>query len=138
MRTIILTRDKKAIIKNRVNVKKSTLDWRNSLYILEQKRVQNYSGRTGKLKGTELIFFEENPNPLTHEEKPKDLSETYLDDIVIVNLIQQTTGTFGKWDYNFGFLGWFTASPIRIPALLMIIAVGYIILSNFLSSGVIL
>jgi hypothetical protein len=135
MRTIILTRDKKAKIKNRVNVKKSTLDWRNSLYILEPKRVQNYSDNKGKVKGTELVFFEENPNPLTHAEKPEDLSLTYLDDIVIVNLIQQTTGTFGKWDYNLGFLGWFTASPIRIPALLMLIAVGYIVISNFLSSG---
>jgi hypothetical protein len=137
MRTIILTRDKRAIIK-KVDAKKSNYDFRKCMYILSPKRVQNYSDRNGVMKGTELIFFEDNPNPITHEEKPEDLSKTFLDDVVVINFIQQTTDTFGKWDMpSLGFISWFTEKPARIPIAFMILAVLFIVARNALESGIV-
>jgi hypothetical protein len=136
MRTIILTRDKKALIKN-VDSKNVDHDFRDSLYILESTRVQNYTGKKGELEGTELIFFEDNPNPLTHEESPIDLSETYLDDVVVVNFIQQTTDTFG-WKFGWDILSpikWIIENPVRIPMILMVLAVLGIVIRNLLEGG---
>ena len=66
MRAIILTRDKKAIRK-RVNSKSKDWEFRKSVYILEPGRVQNYTDEGMLISGQELIFFDENPNPLSHE-----------------------------------------------------------------------
>ncbi len=137
MRAIVLTRDKKAIIK-KVDSKKSDWGFRKSVYILDPNRVQNFRDPSGKITGQELIFFEENPNPLNHEASPADLSSKYLDNIVIINFIQQTTDTFGKWDMpNFGFLTWFIETPSRIPFVLMVGLVAWTLITNYLATGVI-
>lgn len=135
MRAIILTRDKKAILKE-VDSKRSDYEFRKAVYILDPNRVQNHQDPDGKITGQELIFFEENPNPLSHEETPKDLSSEYLDDVVIINFIQQTTDTFGKWNMpSFGFLTWFIETPSRIPFVLMVVLVAYTLITNFLAGG---
>jgi hypothetical protein len=132
LRIILLTRDKKALIK-KINSKKSNYDFRKSMYILSPKRVQNFSDEKGTIKGTELIFFENNPNPITHEEKPEDLSKTYLDDVIVINFIQQTTDTFGKWDIpSFGFFNWFIEKPARLPIVFMVLSVLFILARNYL------
>ena len=144
MRAIILTRDKKAIIKN-VDSKRSDYEFRKAVYILDPTRVQNYQGPDGKITDQELIFFEENPNPLSHESEKKesdngesqtDLSSEYLDDVVIINFIQQTTDTFGKWNMpSFGFLTWFIETPSRIPFVLMVGLVAWTLITNYLAGG---
>lgn len=148
MRAIILTRDKKAKIK-KVDSKRSDYEFRKSVYILDPARVQNYQDPDGKITGQELIFFEDNPNPLSHEtstneeekkdnngEPKQDLSSEYLDDIVIINFIQQTTDTFGKWNMpNFGFLTWFIETPSRIPFVLMVVLVGWTLIKNYFFGG---
>lgn len=145
MRAVILTRDKKARFKN-VDSKRGDYEFRKSVYILDPGRVQNYQDPDGVIAGQELIFFEENPNPLRHEievkngdkaDSPSDLSAKYLDDIVIINFIQQTTDTYGKWDMpSFGFLTWFIETPSRIPFVLMVGMVAWTLITNYLAGGI--
>ncbi len=144
MRAIILTRDKKARIRA-VDSKRSDYEFMKSVYILDPSRVQNYQDPTGRIAGQELIFFEENPNPLRHEIKEKesdkdntksDLSAKYLNDIVIINFIQQTTDTFGKWNMpNFGFLAWFFETPSRIPFVLMAALIAWTLIQSYITGG---
>jgi hypothetical protein len=137
LRAIILTRDKKATIKN-VDSKRSDYEFRKAVYILDPNRVQNFQDPNGEITGQELIFFEENPNPLSHEDEPEDLSSQYLDDVVIINFIQQTTDTFGKWNMpSFGFLTWFIETPSRIPFVLMAGLVAWTLIKNYLAGGAI-
>lgn len=137
MRAILLTRDKKAIRKT-IDSNRNDWEFRKSVYILEPGRVQNYKEDFGAISGSELIFFEENPNPLSYESDPEDLSADYLDDVVIINFIQQTTDTVGKWNMpGLGFLGWFFEAPSRIPMSMMFGYVIYIIIKNqFFGGGI--
>ena len=135
MRAIILTRDKKARIR-KVDSKRSDYEFMKSVYILDPGRVQNYQDPSGRISGQELLFFEENPNPLTHEDEPTDLSSEYLDDVVIINFIQQTTDTFGKWNMpNFGFLAWFFETPSRIPFVLMVALIAWTLIQSYITGG---
>lgn len=135
MRAILLTRDKQAIIK-KINAKSNDWEFRKSIYILDPKRVQNYRKiGTEKVSGSQMIFFEDNPNPVNHEEKPEDLSSRYLDDVVVINFIQQTTDTFGKWGMNFGFLSWISANMSRIPYFVMLGFIAWTLIKNYFVGG---
>jgi hypothetical protein len=133
MRAIILTRDKQAIFK-KINSKKVDFQFRNATFILDSNRVQNYKNEAGQIKGAELIFFEDNPNPVSYEDEPKDLSGDYLDDVVIINFIQQTTDSFRVWNpIDLGFLQWFIKNPTRIPFVLMFLAVAWTLIRDYMS-----
>lgn len=133
MRAIILTRDKKAIFK-RINSKKVDFEFRKATFILDSNRVQNYKNEAGQIQGAELIFFEDNPNPVSFEEEPEDLSGDYLDDVVLINFIQQTTDTARNWNpIDFGFITWFIKEPQRIPFALMVILVAWTLIRNYMS-----
>lgn len=133
MRAIILTREKKAIFKN-IDSKKIDFEFRNATFILDSNRVQNYKNEAGQIKGAELIFFEDNPNPLSWEEKPKDLSGEYLDDMVVINFIQQATDTFRVWNpIDLSFLSWFIKNPTRIPFVLMFLAVAWTLIRDYMT-----
>lgn len=133
MRAIILTREKKALRK-KINSKKVDYEFRNATYILDSNRVQNYKNEAGQIKGSELIFFEDNPNPLSWEEKPRDLSGDYLDDVVLINFIQQTTDTWRLWNpIDLGFLKWFTESPVRLPFFLMALLVAWTLIKDYMT-----
>ena len=135
MRAILLTRDKRAIIK-KINSKSNDWQFRKSIYILDPKRVQNYRKMGHEdVSGAELIFFEDNPNPVNHETKPKDLSASYLDDVVVINFIQQTTDTFGKWNPSFGLLGWISANMSRMPYFIMLMFVAWTLIKNYFVGG---
>ena len=138
-----MTRDKKAIRK-KVNSVLVDFTFRNAIYIIDPIRVQNYKDIKGTLKGAELIFYEDNPNPITgkittetttEQDNKEDSSGKYLDEIVIINFIQQTTDTFKNWNPDLGFLKWFMAEPSRIPMFLMFGLVAYTLLRNYLMSG---
>ena len=132
----MLTRNKKALMKN-VNSKQIDYDFRHATYILDPNRVQNYRNIKGDIAGQELIFFEDNPNPVSWEDEPTDLSDKYLDDVVLVNFIQQTTDTFGKWNMpDFGF-GWLSKNASRLPYFLMVGFVIYTLIKNYLAGGLI-
>jgi hypothetical protein len=134
MRAIILTRDKQAIFK-RINSKRVDFEFRKATYILEASRVQNFKDKAGQLQGAELIFFEDNPNPVSHEEKPDDLSGAYLNNVVVVNFIQQATDTMGNWNLGGLGFGFLFDKPSRIPIYLMVLYVGYVLLRNYLTGG---
>jgi hypothetical protein len=135
MRVIILTREKVAKIK-KVDSKKVDHQFRKATYIIDSKRVQNYKNEDGLIQGAELIYFEDNPNPVHHEDEPEDLSGNYLDDVVLINFIQQTTDTFRNWNPpSLGFLKWFAENPSRIPFTLMFGVVAYTMIKNWLQTG---
>lgn len=135
MRAILLTRNKQAIIK-KINAKSNDWEFRKSIYILDPKRVQNYRQKgKEKVSGSQMIFFEDNPNPLNHEENPEDLSSGYLDDVVVINFIQQTTDTFGKWNPNLGILAWITSNMSRIPFFIMLMFIGWTLIKNYFVGG---
>jgi hypothetical protein len=124
MRVIILTRDKKAIIK-KARAKKGFYKWRKQLYVLSSDRVQNFLNRKGKIAGSELIFYENNPNPVTNlKDKNKiDKSKSFLDEIVLINFIEQTTKQI---DRDWGFIdsiGDFFSNPARLIIGLMVLIV---------------
>jgi hypothetical protein len=133
MRAIILTREKKAIFK-KLDSKKIDFEFRNATFILDSNRVQNYKNQAGQIKGAELIFFEDNPNPLSWEEKPEDLSSDYLDDVVVINFIQQATDSFRVWNpIDLSFLTWFIKNPSRIPFVLMALTVAYTLFRDYMA-----
>jgi len=134
LRAIILTRNKKAIIK-KVKTKNNDYEFRKAVYILDSKRVQNYTVSGSKISGAQLIFFEDNPNPINHEEKPVDLSDKYLDDVVVINFIQQTTDTFGKWGGDLGIFAWLGANISRFPYFIMFGLIAWTLVKNWLVGG---
>lgn len=133
MRAIILTRDKKAIFK-KVNSKKIDFEFRSATYILDSNRVQNFKNQVGQIKGAELIFYEDNPNPVSFEAEPDDLSGDYLNNVVVINFIQQATDTFRVWNpIDLSFLTWFIKNPVRVPMTLMFILVVWTLIRDYMS-----
>lgn len=131
MRLIFLTRDKKVIFK-KANAKRNFYKWRKQLYILSSDRVQNFLDKKGKIAGSELIFYENNPNPVTNlkDAKEVDKSQSFLDEIVLINFIEQTTK---QREIDFGWLdsirGFFD-NPARVVMIFMI----FIVLLTLLQS----
>jgi hypothetical protein len=88
IRAIILTRTKEAIVKN-LNLKTVNFKYKEGLYVVTPEAIANYE-RDGKVKGSEILFFEGNPNPITTE-GIVDSSVDFLDDEVLVNALKQTS-----------------------------------------------
>ena len=110
--------------------------YRNSTYIIDPTRVQNYKDKDGNLVGSELIFYEDNPNPINNLEVSEDLSGKYLDDVVLINFIQQTTDTEKNWNPpDLGFIKWFFDTHERIPLFLMAGFVAWTLLKNWIMTG---
>lgn len=133
MRVLILNKDRTITIK-KADSNKKDFEYKKSLYILSPDRIQNYTNHRGTLIGSEIIFFEDNPNGLTNDKEGTDKSEIYLDDIVVINFIQQATDTFGKWDLPKLNLGWIFDNPGKIPMILMIGWVLWILFKEYFMS----
>lgn len=131
MRVRILNKDRSVTTK-KANPNKSDFEFRKSLYILSPDRIQNYRNDRGYHKDSEIIFFEDNPNGLSGAVEPEDKSKSYLDDVVKINFIQQATDTFGKWDLPRINLGWLFDNPERIPLILLVGAILWVVVRNYL------
>ena len=88
IRVIILTKSKQAIIKD-VNAKSGHYKRNDGLYVLATEAIANYSLK-GDVKGSEIYFFEGNPNPLSNE-GITDNSDTFMNDFILVNALEQTS-----------------------------------------------
>lgn len=89
-RAIILLKNREIKIK-KLNKRKDTMKYGSGLYVVSRKRINPYS-RDGVIKGSEIFFFEGDPNPLSlsQEEIDKDESVDYLDDLITKNALRQT------------------------------------------------
>lgn len=89
IRAIILTRTKEAIFKN-LTLRAVNFKYKDGFYVVTPDAIANYE-KNGKVKGSEIFFFEGNPNPLTHDEGITDSSTEYMDDEILVNALRQTS-----------------------------------------------
>ena len=92
LRVIILTRTKQAIFKN-ITLRSDNYKYKDGLYVITPKAIANHV-LNGNVKGSEIIFFEGNPNPITSEGMV-DGSKDFMDDEVLVNALKQTSMTPG-------------------------------------------
>jgi hypothetical protein len=58
--------------------------------VISPQGVKNYEN-AGKVRGSEIIFFEGNPNPLT-KKGLVDKSSSFLNRLVLENVLKQTSG----------------------------------------------
>jgi len=88
VRVNILLKNRDALIK-KVDPKHTHFKFRDGLYILSQKGIQNYMV-DGRILGSELFVFEGNPNPVTVDGL-EDKSKDYLNEITAINVMKQTS-----------------------------------------------
>lgn len=89
VRSILLRKDKTAQIGN-VKTKHTHIKTLGGLYVLDSLAIVNYE-LEGEVKGSEIIWFEGNPNPLTWKDGLKDSSGDFLGVMVIENALKQTS-----------------------------------------------
>lgn len=89
VRSILLRRDKTAQI-GKVKTKHTHIKTLGGLYVLDSGAIVNYE--LDKLvEGSEIIWFEGNPNPLTWDKGLEDKSGDFLGQMVIENALKQTS-----------------------------------------------
>ena len=88
IRVIILTKSKSAIIKE-INPNSGHYKLNDGLYVLATEAIANYS-LEGEVGGSEIYFFEGNPNPLSNKGFT-DNSDTFMNDFILVNALEQTS-----------------------------------------------
>jgi len=123
IRVIILQSNRKALIKE-TNPKRPYAKHQKGHYILASEAVANYEV-DGVVKGSEIIFFQGNPNPISYgsiDEKTgviEDRSGEYMDRYVMENALKQTSlGPKVDIGNLIGYLSWFK-SPVNLIYLLM-------------------
>lgn len=136
LRVIILTASKQAIIK-RINPKSSHYRYKGGLYVLSADAIANYEFN-GDIKGSEVVFFEGNPNPLT-DTGITDKSKHFMDDEVLVNALKQTSKAprvdlGGLSDILDGVKGYFSV-PGNIIWFLFYAVIAYAIIGQLMSGG---
>jgi len=129
IRVVILQSNRKALIKE-TSPKKPYAKHQDGHYILASQAVANYEV-DGVVKGSEIIFFQGNPNPISYgsiDKKSgdiKDRSGEYMDQYVMENAIKQTSlGPRVDLGNLFSSLSWFK-SPTNLVYLLMGLVIAY-------------
>jgi len=129
IRVIILQSNRKALVKE-TNPKKPYAKHQDGHYILASEAVCNYEVNN-MVKGSEIIFFQGNPNPISYnsiEEKTgeiEDKSSEFMDRYVMENALKQTSlGPKVDLGNLLSHLSWFK-SPINMVYVLMFLVVAY-------------
>lgn len=134
VRAVILTRAKQVAIKD-VDPKKGNFKYKDGLYVITNDAIANWEFE-GEVKGSEIFWFEGNPNPIT-EEGIQDKSKTFMDDEVLVNALKQTShgprvDLGGLGDFISG-LGSHFKSPSNVIWLLFYGIIAYALITGYLS-----
>jgi len=136
IRVVILQSNRKALI-NETSPKKPYTKHRDGHYILASEAVANYEV-DGVVRGSEIIFFEGNPNPISYgsiDEKTgavKDRSGDYMDRYVMENALKQTSlGPKIDLGNLISHLSWFR-SPTNLVYLLMFLVIAYALIAEAL------
>ena len=136
IRVIILTKSKQAIVKE-VNTKSGHYKRNDGLYVLATEAIANHS-LNGKVKGSEIYFFEGNPNPLSNT-GITDNSDTFMNDFILVNALEQTSHS-PTLDVNrigeiLSSVGSFLTDPSKIIYLLFYGAIAYGIITALMEGS---
>lgn len=136
VRVIVLTASKEAIIKE-ITPKSGHYRYRDGLYVLSPEAIANYEFG-GDIKGSEIIFFENNPNPLT-KTGISDKSKDFMDDEVLVNALKQTSHgprlDLGGLSDILGSITSYFSSPAKIIWFLFYAVIIWAILGPLISGG---
>lgn len=136
IRVIILTKSKEAIIK-KVNAKSEHYKMNDGLYVLATEAIANYS-LEGKVGGSEIYFFEGNPNPLSHK-GVTDNSDTFMNDFILVNALEQTSHSptldISRIGEMLSSLISYVMNPANAIMLLFYSAIAYGLITAYLSGG---
>ncbi len=129
LRAVLLLKNREVLIK-KINRKHTHIKYQKGLYVISEAEINNIES-DGRIRGTEIIFFESNPNAISYE-KDKDFSSNFLDEIVIANALRQT-GQGPKFDIV-DILGTLREifSPVNIIYLLFFGAIAYGIIAGSL------
>jgi len=134
-KALILLKSRELIV-HRANATKAHFRYGDGIYVITDSDIQNVD-EAGKIRGAEAIYFEGNPNAVSHikpkvkKENELDPSSVYLNEIVIMNALKQT-GSGPRFDFGnmFGFL-----APLKDPVNLMYILFIGVILYGILSQA---
>lgn len=136
IRVIILTKSKEAIIKE-INAKSEHYKMNDGLYVLATEAIANYS-LDGKVGGSEIYFFEGNPNPLS----PKgvtDNSDAFMNDFILVNALEQTSHSptldISRLGDILSNIGGILKDPSTLVYIMIYGAIAYGLISAWLSGG---
>ena len=136
IRVIILQSNRKALIKE-TSPKKPYTKHQDGHYILASEAVANYEV-DGVVEGSEIIFFQGNPNPISYGSIDKetgaitDRSGEYMDQYVMENALKQTSlGPKVDLGNLVASLSWFK-SPTNLIYLLMAGVIAYALLMEAL------
>jgi hypothetical protein len=146
IRVVILQSNRKALIKE-TDPKRPYTRHQEGHYILASESVANYEV-DGVVEGSEIIFFQGNPNPVSYSsiqvtEKDgetlvgvEDKSGTYMDNVVMENALRQTSlGPKVNLGALMGYLEWFK-KPMNWVYGLMALSILWGLIEQFLGGSV--
>ncbi len=91
-RALMLLKNREAVI-HKANATKTSFKFKGGVYIITETDIQNVE-ENGKILGAQAIYFEGNPCAVGHteeaDEKKRDKSGAYLNEIVRLNALKQT------------------------------------------------
>lgn len=136
VRVIILTASKEAVIK-KINPRSGNHRYKTGLYVLSHDAIANYEF-DGDVKGSEIIFFEGNPNPLS-KKGITDKSKHFMDDEVLVNALRQTSKApsldLGGLSDLLGSITGYFSTPANFVWFLFYAIIAYAILEQLMSGS---
>jgi hypothetical protein len=133
VRSILLRKDKTAQI-GKVKTRHTHIKALNGLYVLDSGAIVNYE-LDNEVLGSEIIWFEGNPNPLTHKDGLADKSGDFLGAMVIENALKQTAQgpTINVGDMLSG-LSWLK-NPVNWIWLMLGLAIVWSVIKNALAGS---
>ncbi|MHC4573387.1 MAG: hypothetical protein ACYS76_04535 [Planctomycetota bacterium] len=128
VRSILLRKDKTAQV-GKVKTRHTHIKALGGLYVLASDAIVNYA-LDNEVLGSEIIWFEGNPNPLTWDKGLDDKSGDFLGDMVIENALKQTAqGPTIDIGGIMSGLSWLK-NPINWIWLMLGLAIGWSVLKN--------
>lgn len=90
LKTVILLKNREVLVKD-LNRKHTHVEFQKGLYVVSEPDISTVR-KDRKIKGSEIIFFEGNPNALNVNTPQEEKSGSYLNELVIANALSQTSG----------------------------------------------
>ena len=138
IRVTILTKSKQAIVKE-IKPRAGHYKMDDGLYVLAPDAIANYSVK-GNVKGSEIYFFEGNPNPLSSS-GVTDKSDTFMNEFVLVNALEQTSLStkmdLSKLGAVMSNVGGYFKDPTNIIWFLFYAVIAYAIINGLMGGGLV-
>ena len=132
LRAIILMNNRQAKIMT-TKPRHTHIKWRGGLYVVDPEAIAPID-EAGKVGGSEIIWFEGNPNPIGMKGL-SDKSSNFLDEVLIKNTLDQTGGgprfDVGGLFENLSFLG----KPKNWAYIMMFLAIIYGLIVSWLEGS---